>query len=324
MTLQLNGPCGLTHSVDVLAATPAIAVEKSPDVQGVGAGNSAVFTVTVTNTGNVDLTGVEVEDTVAPDCARAVGVIPVNGSEIYTCSRPNIVNNFTNLVTARGFASINGTPMGDEVNANDSAQVFVASFVLSKTVYVDGYFDLTHDGDFNSSPCALKSSLTVPSGTTVKYCYTITNTGDYTLSTHSLVDSHFPAAILSSFPRQVGPGTTFSNLDAGLQVTKTMTVSTTNIATWTAEIAAPIVSLEANAVNASIPVVGNAQATVTISSNDLDQDDDGISDFVEGSGDLNNNGIPDFLDPADPTAEPPTNQPMRPGELFIPSLGKGN
>ena len=64
-----------------------------------------------------------------------------------------------------------------------------------------------------------------------------------------------------------------------------------------------------------------AQAVVTISSSNLDQDNDGIPDNVEGSGDTNANGIPDFLDPAGPTNEEPVDQPSQLRDLFIPSLG---
>jgi hypothetical protein len=96
------------------------------------------------------------------------------------------------------------------------------------------------------------------------------------------------------------------------------------ITTWTANAimqeAAPT-TRSVNAVQASIPVVTMASATVTISAPGLDQDGDGTSDNEEGSGDANNNGIPNYLDPTTPTNEPPTQQPGVPKDLFLPSLG---
>ena len=327
MSIQLDGPCGLDSTQNVLVASPSIAVEKSPDAQGVAAGESATFTITVINSGDITLTNIAITDPIAPSCSFVAGSfddLGVGANSTYTCTLGNVTNNLVNTVTAQGFASIDSAPAGNVVTDTDSVNVYVASFELSKTVYVDGFNELIGQNLFNPSACALASAITVPVSTTVKYCYTLTNTGDYTLSTHSLVDSHFPNAILSNFPHAVAPGATFSTVDAGVQVTKTLTLSTTNVATWTAEIAAPITGIGAEAVTASIPVVASTEATVTISPADLDQDNDGIPDTVEGSGDINTNGIPDFLDPAGPTNEPPTEQPGLPGSLYLPSLGNND
>jgi hypothetical protein len=96
------------------------------------------------------------------------------------------------------------------------------------------------------------------------------------------------------------------------------------VATWTADIAEPVIDLGADAANYHLPTVATAQATVTISPDDLDQDGDGIPDNEEGSGDINTNGVPDFLDPAGPTNEPPTDQPTAPTDLFLPSLNNND
>jgi hypothetical protein len=280
--------------------------------------------VTVTNSGNITLTDITVTDELVSSCGRATGVLGdlgIEASTSYTCTLNDVTNNLTNTVTAEGYALIEGNPAGNPVSASDTANVYVASFTFSKTVYVDGYFEWFGGTDFNDSECPVASNIVVPPTTTVKYCYTLTNTGDYPLSVHTLLDSHVPDAILDGVPQEVAPGETFSNIDAGVRVTATLTVSTTNVATWTAEIAAPIVDVDAAAVNASIPVVVNAAATVSISSPTLDQDEDGTPDTEEGSGDANSNGIPNFLDPTGPTSEPPTNQPEQQDTLFLPSLG---
>lgn len=200
-----------------------------------------------------------------------------------------------------------------QVSSEEEVTIFTGSFVMTKTVFVDGYREKLPNGTFNPSTCALSSSITVPAGTTVKYCYTITNTGEHTLTTHSLVDNRFAGAILDSFSREVGPGESFSTVDIDVEMTQTLTVSTTNVATWTAEIATPELAISPAAIDA---VVGAAIAEVTISAPGQDQDGDGRSDSAEGSGDANANGIPDFLDPAGPT-EQPTDR-----NLFIPSVGK--
>jgi hypothetical protein len=121
----------------------------------------------------------------------------------------------------------------------------------------------------------------------------------------------------------LGPGKSFSTVDAGVKVTSTLTVSTTNVATWTAQIAAPIGTLGTDATDATVSVATNAQATVTISSINQDQDGDGVPDNTEGSGDIDNDGIPNFLDPAGPTGEQPVQQP-RQRELFMPAVGNND
>ncbi|MCC6453499.1 MAG: right-handed parallel beta-helix repeat-containing protein [Caldilineaceae bacterium] len=324
MAVRLDGPCGLSPILNVPVATPAIAVTKSPAMQIVPTGQSAVFTVTVQNMGDIALTNVAVADANTPSCTRSLANLAVGGSITFSCSQPAVTSNFVNTIEAGGVALLESGPAGARVSDTASAEVVVASFILTKTAYVDGYREV-NGGDasnpqFNPSECALASAITVPVGSAVKYCYTITNTGSYTLSTHTLTDNLL-GTILSAFKRDVGPGQSFSTVDVGIKVTSTLQTNTTNIATWTADATTQQVAPTISALQATIPVVAVAQATVTISAPGQDQDGDGIPDNEEGTGDWNRNGIPDYLDPLLPTNEPPTEQPSAPGDLYLPSLG---
>lgn len=325
MGVQLQGPCGLVTPAMVQVNAPVIVIEKSPDAQGVPSGGTAVFTVTVSNVGTATLTDVKVTDVQAPNCSRATGVlgdIVAGGNTSYVCSLDNVTTNFVNSITAEGYTLYDGNPVGNAITATDTASVYVASFTLEKTAFVAGFHELREDKTFNPSECALSSNITVPVSTTVKYCYTITNTGDYTLSTHSLVDSHIPSAILTNLPYELAPGESVSTADLNVSVTQTLYVNTTNVATWTAKIAPPVNVIGVQAAPLVIDVVGTTQATVNISPDDLDQDGDGIPDNVEGSLDINGNGIPAYLDPFNPTGEQPSEQPQQqPGRLFMPALG---
>lgn len=324
MNLQLQGPCGLTASNMVNVVAPVIAIDKSPDAQGVPSGGTAIFTVTVTNVGTADLTNITVTDLQAPNCSRASGAIAnlaPGQSNSYTCALDNVTADSTNSITAQAVALIDGAPAGSPVSDTDQASVYIASFTLKKTAFVAGFRELLPDKSFNPSDCALSSDITVPVSTTVKYCYTITNTGNYTLSTHSLIDSHFPNAILTNAAYELAPGESISTVDLGASAIHTLYVDTTNVATWTAKIAAPVQVVGIQAEPAVINVVGTTQAVVNISPDDLDQDGDGIPDNVEGSLDVNGNGIPAYLDPIIPTNESPTQQPNPSGRLFLPSLG---
>ncbi len=76
--------------------------------------------------------------------------------------------------------------------------------------------------------CAATSVITVTLGTEVTYCYTVTNTGGFTLTSHDLEDSAL-GTLLEDFPFILAPGSsTF--------VTHTVVVSETitNSALWTA------------------------------------------------------------------------------------------
>jgi uncharacterized repeat protein (TIGR01451 family) len=319
MAVRLEGPCDLSPTLNVPVATPAIGVTKSPATQIVPTGQDAVFTVTVQNLGDIPLTNITVADAATPSCSRALANLAVGGSATFNCTHPDVTSNFVNIIEAEGVALLETGPAGARISDTASADVIVAGFVLTKTAFVDGYREF-NNGIFNPSECALASAITVPVSSTVKYCYTITNTGGYTLSTHTLEDDHL-GTILSAFPREVGPGQSFSTVDAGVKVTSTLYANTTNIATWTADATTQVVGPAISAVQATVPVVVVGQATVTISAPGQDQDVDGIPDNEERTGDWNNNGIPDYLDPLLPTNEPPTDQPSAPGEIYLPSLG---
>jgi uncharacterized repeat protein (TIGR01451 family) len=110
------------------APAPAIAIVKGPKQQSVTSGETAMFTITVTNTGNVTLTNVRVSDAATPGCDRMSAAIPAlasmepNAWVEYICSQPNVTAGFTNIAVATG------TPAwGPDVTATDSADVIVTA-----------------------------------------------------------------------------------------------------------------------------------------------------------------------------------------------------
>ena len=100
------------------AINPSILIEKTPDLQHVVVGQPATFTIVVTNTGDVALSGVTVSDVVAPNCNRAAGSIPLllaspatPNSFTYTCTM-TVTGDVTNVATTVGQPSDNnGTPI---------------------------------------------------------------------------------------------------------------------------------------------------------------------------------------------------------------------
>ena len=78
------------------------------------------------------------------------------------------------------------------------------------------------------STCATTGTLDVPIGTEVVYCFTVTNTGDITLTVHDLVDDQL-GDLLVGEAFDLGIGESYF-----VTATAVVTVDVTNTATWTA------------------------------------------------------------------------------------------
>src|SRR5262249_25945528 len=118
---------------------PHIAIAKNPNDQTVttklttSAGNkttvtygTAHFTIKVTNTGEVTLHGVTVNDPRSTGCNKGLGSIAPHRSKTYSCTKTTVTSNFTNVATATGTS-----PKGVEVHASDSANVKVTTKTTS-------------------------------------------------------------------------------------------------------------------------------------------------------------------------------------------------
>ncbi|MCB8916394.1 MAG: hypothetical protein H6666_00590 [Ardenticatenaceae bacterium] len=101
-------------------------------------------------------------------------------------------------------------------------EVPVASIALTKTVGLD------------PMTCATTSNLVVgqPS-TVVYYCYTVSNTGNVTLTVHDLLDDQL-GTIFTGFAYDLAPGASVDTVAAGLTISTTVTGTVTNVGTWTA------------------------------------------------------------------------------------------
>jgi hypothetical protein len=80
----------------------------------------------------------------------------------------------------------------------------------------------------DSATCASGDSLAVAYGTEVTYCYTATNTGNITLTTHTLTDTHL-GTLLSNFSYSLAPGASAFITESAI-----MTQTTVNTGFWMA------------------------------------------------------------------------------------------
>jgi uncharacterized repeat protein (TIGR01451 family) len=89
-----------------------------------------------------------------------------------------------------------------------------------------------------SGTCAATSAISVPAGTTVYYCYTVTNTGNVPLGLHNLTDDQL-GTMFAGLNYALLPGNSVDTVAAGLSIPAVINVTTTNTATWTAYNVAP-------------------------------------------------------------------------------------
>ncbi len=82
---------------------PSIDITKAAGLSRVASGTSVEFTITVVNDGNVELTGVVVEDPNTPACVDSIGDLAVDEEVEYTCSTGPLTEGFTNVAFVSGF-----------------------------------------------------------------------------------------------------------------------------------------------------------------------------------------------------------------------------
>ncbi|MEL7210296.1 MAG: hypothetical protein AAGK32_19040, partial [Actinomycetota bacterium] len=120
-------PNDLPYATQTLAgvplASPAVRIDKVAETPLVTEGDTGRFRITVTNTGDVDLTAVEVADALTPSCARVAGAIPdlpVGGQpHTFTCETDALDADLANQATATADAS------GLMVESTDTADIVV-------------------------------------------------------------------------------------------------------------------------------------------------------------------------------------------------------
>lgn len=225
-----------TATATVELAAPAIALSKTvgddPDVcAGTDSfelppyGGTVYYCYTVENTGNVTLPLHTLDDSelgnLFTDWAydlepgESVDTVAV-GLEVSATLTSMTVNTATWTVSST-FGSADAT-----ATATVTIAPIMPAIELTKTVSTD------------PDTCATTDSIEVGPNTPVYFCYTVKNTGNYTLTLHDLDDSAY-GMLLTAFPLPLGPGQSISSADVGgLTFSQTLSATTVNTATWTA------------------------------------------------------------------------------------------
>ena len=190
-------------------SAPSVDVQKTPDTQVVVQGQSASFTITVTNTGNIPLANVVVTDPLVPTCDRSFATLAIAEVQTFTCVLANPQSSFTNLVTVT--ANTGTTTISD----SDSADVVL---------------DLLPDISITKTA----SVTTVPvTGGLVDYALRITNVGGESVILTSLSDSAvaLSSACAALIGQTIAAGSYLECVIAGVNVTWTGSPTFLNTAT---------------------------------------------------------------------------------------------
>jgi uncharacterized repeat protein (TIGR01451 family) len=92
----------------IIQQVPDIQISKTPATQDVVMGGNAEFTITVTNSGDVDLNNVAVADAMVPACDNAIGDLAVGAVNSYSCTDTNVQASYTNVADVT--STVDSTP----------------------------------------------------------------------------------------------------------------------------------------------------------------------------------------------------------------------
>ena len=212
-----------------ITQTPGINIAKTPATQSVVSGGTASFTLTVTNTGNVTLSGVSVTDAQCTTGPTRTGgdtnndnLLQTTETWTYSCSVANVTSAFTNTA---------GVTTAQGVTDSDTADVTLAPIPAMNVVK-------------NSTTNSITSA-----GQVVTYTFTVTNTGNITLTGVTVIDPMCDAA-----PAYQSGDT---NNDTQLQTTETWNYTCNHTVT-----------------QAEVDAGGNLNNTVTVNSTESGPDTD--------------------------------------------------
>lgn len=169
---------GATTGISVVKTGNGQTAESADEAVEVPAGADVTFNYTVTNTGNVPVTGLELVDseigavTTVVSPAGFDGTLAAGLSVVYTGTGPVAAGAYSNTATATG------TQNGGEVSASDEWFGFGVTAALSVVKTGNGVATASSD-----------APLHVPAGSTVDFEYRITNGGNTEVTLDEVVDS---------------------------------------------------------------------------------------------------------------------------------------
>jgi hypothetical protein len=267
--------------------------------------DTVAVTFTVTNTGDQAVDGLKIAPTFPVGHAEGLSDIAcpawevgvgqsVTCTAIYDVAQGDIDNgNVVVAAVVTGQAHhANGIEVTPVTSNTDQAGVHVGEVTASARLVKSARVTRVVDGE----PLVIAWADHV--GDTVTFVFTLTNTGDVTLTGPQIIDPMSGLSQVDCPDEALAPGETLG-CTATYQVTEADVDAGQVINTASATLAAPPSVGDSVLVAASTAVVptGSVDAGSFDSlSCDVDADDDGIADCAEGSGDVDGDGIPNYQD----------------------------
>ncbi len=187
-------------------------------------GTTVYYCYEVVNTGNVAFASHTLDNSVLGQLFNGFDLNLVPGERVNTIQAgfglSTIAN--TSMVNVGTWRAYNNDP-ATGVIASDFATINVlkSGIEIEQTVGTD------------PSTCAMTDAIEVIVGTTVYYCYQVTNTGQVSLGLHTLDDDQL-GNLFTGLANQLAPGESINNIAAGIPVSATIIANKSHQSTWKA------------------------------------------------------------------------------------------
>ena len=267
---------GATASDTATVSVAAIALDKTPTTQTVVSGGDATFTITLTNTGEVDLNNVTVSDatcTTGPTYNSGDdgdGILQTTETWTYDCTVSGVTAGFTNTADVT---------TDEGATASDTATVSVAAIALDKT----------------------PTTQTVVSGGDATFTITLTNTGEVDLNNVTVSDATCTTGPTYNSGDD-GDGIlqttetwtydcTVSGVTAGFTNTADVTTDEGATASDTATVSVAAIALDKTPTTQTVVSGGDATFTITLTNTgEVDLNNVTVSDATCTTGPTYNSG----------------------------------
>jgi hypothetical protein len=223
--------CGVTNVITVTQGVPVY------------------YCYTITNTGDVSVTNVSlVDDKISsPFTLSASPILPGETKQVKGIAA-TLSTTTTNVATWTV----------QSIHALLSTTTFAQSLATVNVLPPSPNMSIVKTLSLNASCTPSIDPLTVGAGTPVYYCYTMSNTGSFSLTTTSLIDNDFPGLTAPVSVFQVGANSTFT---AG-PVTKNTASTYNSTVTWNANYFNPSINTLSASDNAQLNIDAAVPAMV--------------------------------------------------------------